>query len=45
MRSFTKYVTASNGDSLGRVVLFGKTFYVYETSSNALLGMYDVRHP
>ena len=44
MRSAAVCVTASYGDSIFRVVLFGESSVVSETHSDEVLGMYDVRH-
>ena len=37
-------VNAYYGDSVGRVIIFGKNYVVSETRSDAVLGMYDVGH-
>ena len=44
VRSTSMCVTASDGDSLGRVVRFGNSSAMPENNSDVILGIYDVRH-
>ena len=44
VRYAASFVTAYNRSILGMVVLFWKRYVMLETRSNAVLGMYNIRH-